>query len=179
MVVELVQFRHFIVIPSQGFTSHASCHMALQAKHSVLGLTGKESNKACSPGTTAVCSCFLGRSPVPEPLWYLRNAEQLHCHDHSDVPRDLLFFCTERQVQKLNGHRSKEEINTQNLLPRFRSRSLLEKKSRRKIFLFPLFPLPSKTHFALALQWVALGPDYNWAWMDNWFRLQWSVHFYQ
>jgi len=41
MVEEIVQFRHLIAISSRRFT-HELCHMALQAKHSVLGLTGKE-----------------------------------------------------------------------------------------------------------------------------------------
>lgn len=161
-----MQFRHLIEIPSRRFMSHATCHMALQAKHSVLGLTGKELNEAYRPGTTTVCSYFL---TVTAQSLNLSNpwGMQSNCTATATLccPWGLaLFLCGKASLEVKWGQIKGRSQHTQNFLP-LSDLSLCRTQSwGGKLFLFLLFSLTLKSHFTLALQWVALGPHYNWAW---------------
>lgn len=115
---------HLRVIPSCQFTSQVPCRMALQAN---LGPAGEELHGARDPGTTTACSCFLifiARC-LSSLIHREMNTEEF-CFSHcSAVPRDSVFPCMERQASKSKPQGSKEDINTQNLIPPFSSLYLL------------------------------------------------------
>lgn len=115
---------HLTAIPSWKFTPWVPCRMALQAK---LGLAGKELHGACDPGTTTACSCFL--------IFAARCLISLISEVRRAIVLPQPFCCPQGLSLPLYGKaslevktawkKSKEEVNTQNLIPPFSSLYLL------------------------------------------------------